>query len=248
MEVHHHPDIRPKNFKEYLLEFVMIFLAVTLGFFAEQIREHRTEQKTANDLVIALIEDLKKDTAQLNQLAIQENQWGLWADTLSTLIDTPFEKINIHDFYRLGFNISIFQSLIFKQSKGTLNQLENSGYLRYFINSSIPGMLADYEAQIERLLDFEKLEFYWIDQYQAPFMLDHTNLKGVNKIIPGANFYFYQNPKFVNVTADTINSYLNHLLALRYLNYQVVETLKVTLKKATEFIQMIQKKYHLEKK
>ena len=39
MEVHHHPKPGKKNFKEYFLEFLMIFLAVSLGFFAEQIRE-----------------------------------------------------------------------------------------------------------------------------------------------------------------------------------------------------------------
>ncbi len=40
MEVHHHPHVEKKNFKEYFLEFLMIFLAVTLGFFAENVREH----------------------------------------------------------------------------------------------------------------------------------------------------------------------------------------------------------------
>src|SRR5882762_10395927 len=40
MEVHHHPNIEKKNFKEYLLEGLMIFLAVTLGFFAESLREN----------------------------------------------------------------------------------------------------------------------------------------------------------------------------------------------------------------
>jgi hypothetical protein len=39
MEVHHHLHVEKKNFKEYFLEFLMIFLAVTLGFFAENIRE-----------------------------------------------------------------------------------------------------------------------------------------------------------------------------------------------------------------
>jgi len=34
MEVHHHPNVEKKGRKEYLLEFVMIFLAVTLVFFA----------------------------------------------------------------------------------------------------------------------------------------------------------------------------------------------------------------------
>ncbi len=40
MEVHHHPKAEKKNFKEYFLEFLMIFLAVTMGFFAESLREH----------------------------------------------------------------------------------------------------------------------------------------------------------------------------------------------------------------
>src|SRR5690349_21206354 len=40
MEVHHHPHAAKKNFKDYFLEFLMIFLAVTLGFFAESYREH----------------------------------------------------------------------------------------------------------------------------------------------------------------------------------------------------------------
>ncbi len=51
MEVHHHPDLhhKKKKFTEYLLEFLMIFLAVTLGFFAESLREgladHAKERK-----------------------------------------------------------------------------------------------------------------------------------------------------------------------------------------------------------
>jgi hypothetical protein len=39
MEVHHHPQVERKNFKEYFLEFLRIFLGVTLGFFVETMRE-----------------------------------------------------------------------------------------------------------------------------------------------------------------------------------------------------------------
>ena len=49
MEVHHHPKVEKKNFKEYLLEGLMIFIAVTLGFFAESIREHFTEVRVTNE-------------------------------------------------------------------------------------------------------------------------------------------------------------------------------------------------------
>src|ERR1700709_1141220 len=42
MEVHHHPQVEHKSkpWKEYLLEGFMIFVAVTMGFFAESLREH----------------------------------------------------------------------------------------------------------------------------------------------------------------------------------------------------------------
>lgn len=40
MEVHHpHHSDHLKKWSELLLEFFMLFLAVTLGFFAENIRE-----------------------------------------------------------------------------------------------------------------------------------------------------------------------------------------------------------------
>lgn len=47
MEVHHHPNLhhKPKKWKEYFLEFLMIFHAVVLGFIAENIWEHFSENK-----------------------------------------------------------------------------------------------------------------------------------------------------------------------------------------------------------
>src|SRR5450755_1224328 len=68
MEVHHHPNLhhKPKPWKEYSLEFLMIFLAVTMGFFAERIRESITENDKEKQYVISMLEDLKVDTANLN--------------------------------------------------------------------------------------------------------------------------------------------------------------------------------------
>ena len=44
----------------------MIFLAVTLGFFAENIREDITEHHRAKIFIASMKNDLKADTAQLN--------------------------------------------------------------------------------------------------------------------------------------------------------------------------------------
>ena len=71
MEVHHHPKVEKKNFKEYLLEGLMIFIAVTIGFFAEKIRENISDREKEKDLMQSLIIDLKEDSATIeNQIRI----------------------------------------------------------------------------------------------------------------------------------------------------------------------------------
>ena len=57
MEVHHHPHVEKKNFKEYLLEGLMIFVAVTLGFFAETIRESISEHERAGIYAASMLQD-----------------------------------------------------------------------------------------------------------------------------------------------------------------------------------------------
>jgi hypothetical protein len=68
MEVHHHPDLhhKPKKWKEYFLEFLMIFLAVTLGFFAENIREYFVNSEKEKNYMEGMLQDLEKDTAAIS--------------------------------------------------------------------------------------------------------------------------------------------------------------------------------------
>ena len=70
MEVHYHPDLhhKPKKWKEYFLEFLMIFLAVTLGFFAENFREYRVEQEQEKHIIESLVQCLTSDTIQLESI------------------------------------------------------------------------------------------------------------------------------------------------------------------------------------
>ena len=70
MEVHHHPDLhhKPKPLKEYLLEGLMIFIAVMLGFIAENVREAITDHEHVKELTSQLVRDMKADTAQLNRI------------------------------------------------------------------------------------------------------------------------------------------------------------------------------------
>ena len=66
MEVHHHPEVEKKGFKEYILEGLMIFLAVMMGFFAESLRERIADGNREKEFMVSMIEDLKSDTAMLS--------------------------------------------------------------------------------------------------------------------------------------------------------------------------------------
>lgn len=67
MEVHHHPEVGHKSFKEYLLEGLMIFIAVMLGFFAESLREHINHGAREVEYARSFITDLRADTAFINR-------------------------------------------------------------------------------------------------------------------------------------------------------------------------------------
>ena len=67
MEVHHHPDIhhKRKKFHKYFLEFLMIFLAVTLGFFAESLRENISDGQKEHEYMQSLLNNLRTDSLKM---------------------------------------------------------------------------------------------------------------------------------------------------------------------------------------
>lgn len=72
MEVHHpHHPTHKKKWSEYIIEFVMLFAAVTLGFFAENIREHQVIIERKNQNLEAMLQDLKRDSIQIEQRTIE---------------------------------------------------------------------------------------------------------------------------------------------------------------------------------
>src|SRR6266704_2371549 len=109
MEVHHHSNVpaKGKHFRHYLFEFLMLFLAVSAGFFVENIREHMVEKKRAKGLAASLIKDMQKDTAQLSWLQHFGELKSARLDSLYELLNQPFNKIPSRTFYRLAKNIQI---------------------------------------------------------------------------------------------------------------------------------------------
>jgi hypothetical protein len=149
MEVHHHPDVhhKKKNFREYFLEFLMIFLAVTLGFFAENIRENYVEHKSAREYASLLIEDLATDTVELNNAAHIQSLIITGGDSLGNLLSSDTKLIAGGKLYYYEYLSSVRWNFI--SHDATLQQLKSSGALRYLGDASLVRKIMNYEQSVQ---------------------------------------------------------------------------------------------------
>jgi len=160
MEVHHHGHVHEKKkWKEYLFQFLMLFLAVTAGFFMENQREHYVERQRAKQLVMSMVIDLRKDTSLLTWIQnfrIQQRKPRL--DSFHMLLNMPPLKVDKSIYYPLIYNVAEFYR--FSQSTGTINQLKNAGYLRYFNDTRLLNYISEYDFLVQELQGDENTEFH----------------------------------------------------------------------------------------
>lgn len=145
MEVHHHAH-KPKNWKEYITEFLMLFTAVTLGFFAENFREHQVITHRIEQNKAAILKDLEQDSVVIAGVLADEERYSTKFSKILDLlylaknkkisqfqlIDSIKEIPNIYaKTYTLYVNNSSFKNM---QSSGLLSYLEE-GELKNALSS-----------------------------------------------------------------------------------------------------------------
>jgi len=147
MEVHHHPQVEKKSFKEYLLEGLMIFLAVTMGFFAENLRENFVEHRNAKEFAVLLIQDLSSDAAEIDNAISMQNLIINAGDSLGVLLKNNSKIISTGKIYFYEYLSMRRWNLVTHDA--TLQQLKNSGALRYLGNTMLTRKILDYEQAIK---------------------------------------------------------------------------------------------------
>jgi hypothetical protein len=149
MEVHHHSH-KPKNWKEYITEFIMLFAAVTLGFFAENQREHMIENHRAEQYMQSLLEDLKKDTAFFNMLEEYDQNQVYKIDTSTNLlINNVWNDSTIKLLYAV--NLKTLGNFPLNINERAASQLKNAGGMRLIQNQDLSNKIAAYWEAAETI-------------------------------------------------------------------------------------------------
>jgi hypothetical protein len=184
MEVHHHShtadhDIHQgkKKWSHYFWEFLMLFLAVTLGFFVENKREHIVENKRARQYASFLYDDLVKDTSSLLE-GIDFMATGIKKlDTLILVLKSFDPAISVPRVYALsGY---AYSNPIFNPTMSTIEQLKNSGSLRYFHDKNLIQIFSKYDNDILILKTIEDRNAY-LSEEMRKFLAQFLDLKKVN--------------------------------------------------------------------
>ena len=155
MEVHHHPQVEKKNFKEYFLEFIMIFLAVTMGFFAESLRERIANNEKEHHYIESLVQDLKKDTAEINQVIFLQ---AIFIKKMDSALQVPTEKlrdINFQDSFYHHFVIFYSFDILFVPHDKTLTQLKNAGGFGVIKNDAVVDSIGELNVFYDQRVKFD---------------------------------------------------------------------------------------------
>ena len=262
MEVHKHPHqvLHKKKLTEYTLEFLMLFLAVTLGFFAENMREQYVEHKRAKEFAKLLVADLKADTIELNKAQKVWKNIVAASDSLAWLLNENSNRIQGGKLYYYEYWSGWKWSVI--SHDATLQQLKNSGAMRYMGDASLIRSILDYEEAIKVIYllqnkyEPEKIENWnlvqkvfdqsYFDTLEAikGTARDSTNILSTNN--PSLNAFLETNYP-LHTYDKTVLFELRNWAYNTSRNYRIlVRDIYYSKQKAFEAIKALKKEYDLE--
>lgn len=146
-----------KNWNHYLFEFLMLFLAVTLGFFVDNLREGRAEHQLELQHMQSLIADLRQDTVRFRkQIEDAELVIGM-CDSIIQLLGK--DNRQAHEQQRLYFLSRAMSPKILPHfvNDRTFEEMMGSGSLRLINKNNIADSISTYYFFSKELLWLNEL-------------------------------------------------------------------------------------------
>lgn len=225
MEVHRpHLSTHTKRTREYLLEFLMLFLAVSMGFAAENLREHLSDEAKVRAYMRGLAEDMQVDSVRLSENITRLRIDMANADTVTRMYIAGAATGRYPDGidYKArsaGNSVDVvFNDRTASQLKGTgsirlLDDSLASGILQYWNNQV---RLAEIHDRFEALrLEHRKVGWRTFNWYAGIYRAAHPNDAVYREHHPPQVAEPASVREFINVTSSMFNlanaQYLNAL-------------------------------------
>ncbi len=254
MEVHHHGHVHEKKkWKEYFFQFLMLFLAVTAGFFMENQREHYVERQRAKEYARALYEEIVSDTVFLKMLQENLTNNSFYLDTLFDLVNAPFVK-NLPGGELYYYGARGLWNRQFSPTDATVQQLINSGSLRYFRNPDLIKAISRYDQSVRNGLRIEEVSVTIVHELRKtqakifnfkPFQLmqDWSREKNMDSLLK----YKKMNLPILSYDASLLAEFSNWALLRKGQNMGArLPSYQNTMKIARELLMILKNEYHFK--
>ena len=251
-----------KYFKYAIGEIVLVVIGILIALQVNNWNETRLEQKRIRQYAKSLIEDLKNDIEMLEVSQFQAEEKYKAIDSLRQLVNrTPYTELSNTDLYMIAHDI-IYRP--YKWNRSTINELKNSGGLRYITNDSLQKMLVAYESYSNHLdedFEFDKTNALKADDMMV--LLLNLNSPFISKILAVENNNFNDAEFNIYDTEEYKASKANELKLLSYdevliqkfvntfiliqgnYNTRANKEMPEIMEDAQELITLLKKEYHL---
>jgi hypothetical protein len=256
MEVHHHPiaigsHTARKKWTHYFWEFFMLFLAVTLGFFVENQREHYIEHQRSANYAENLLYDLSRDTSRLNDL----NKYQVWKenklDFLITTLSSGKTQVDALPFYQSLRALDSWKVTL--GYSNTYDDLKTSGLLRYYTQKGLANQLKAYYAEYGVLNAMEREAEKFHIEVCEPFLDQH--FEGLNYLSsengnpePDKLLFPVAQDNKIIIPTETKKQLLNIVVRLKHKKgmYKSLQQYADQKQTALSLITLLKKEYHLK--
>jgi hypothetical protein len=248
MEVHHHAHTSRKKWTHYFWEFLMLFMAVTLGFFVENQREHYIEHQREKQFIRSLYNDIKRDTANMTRIIRARNIKEQMLDSISQMMNSPQPELLTKQVYPFAILIGRTLPYRFIPNDGTMQQLKNSGALRLIRNRDVVDSISKYDIGVRNIMGQYAVEENQIEHYRSAAAEIFDALQ-FEKMID-------ENADIINPAPDNASLQPFSKKELAVWNYRVYglgginkanrRDLKFLLHEAGNLLNLLKEKYHLK--
>lgn len=261
MEVHHHSHTARKKWTHYFWEFLMLFLAVFCGFLAEYQLEHKIERDRAKELAKSFYEELRSDSANV---VLKSANRIRQEDALKYLIkyfkDSSLTDVSKTFAINFLYGINFRSPSLFEPRTVVLEQLKNSGALRYFKNNELQKLIGDLSVAIHNINDRQGLEGSIRLEYINPIMIRHFDFDFQSQLTQDGKILIFdavvdyeKNNEMIPFQLKALDK-LDRLYAINILNNYCFNALNSTrtlhFKNYSELnarlLRLLRKEYHLK--
>jgi hypothetical protein len=238
----HSPGKKPKD---YFFDFFMLFLAVTLGFFVNNLNEKVSESQREKQYITSLINDLEIDTTEIQGIHLNIARQIKGIDTLMRILENKDQKNFVNNLYYYSFKY-LNSAEFHTTADRTISQLKSAGGLRLIQKKGESDNIVQYYSSSDNVAyntEYCLKEFYKLsDSEKEIFDFSILRVKGHNI----DSLRYLKDLKLLVNEPLRINHFYNQILMYTSALINYNSLLNDLKKKAEYLIGFTRKSYKIE--